>query len=101
MEAESHRPGAPRAPLVAYLLGDHRRRVVTLACASMTSGLMEAGLLAIVAQVASSLATGAHDVEAHIGPARVHSSVGVMLLVAGVFAFTRLALQIPISLIPA
>src|SRR4051812_30001836 len=86
-----------RVSIVADLLGHSPRRVVELTLASLLSGLVEAGLLAIIAQVAASLASGSHRASVTIGPAEVHSSVGAFLAVAGGFALARLALQVPIS----
>jgi ATP-binding cassette, subfamily B, bacterial len=83
------------------LLGGRRRSVVMLAIASVFSGLAEAGILAVVAQVAASLVDGASYVGANIGPLQVRATVGTLLALASVLAVIRLALQVPISLLPA
>lgn len=83
------------------LLGGRRSTVLGLGGVSILSGFTEAAVLAVVAQVAASLVTGSSDVEAAIGPFNVHSSVGALLALASALAVVRLALQIPISILPA
>lgn len=96
--AETSRPSRR---LLTDLLGTDRWSIAALAIASLLAGLAESGVLAIVAQVAASLATGSHRVHTHLGPVPIHASVARVLLVAGVLAVLRLALQVPTSLIPA
>jgi len=74
---------------------------VELAISSVLSGLTEAGILAVVAQVAATLVDGARRVHAHIGPFHIDATVGALLAVAFALAVIRLALQAPISLLPA
>lgn len=83
------------------LLGERRRSVVALAVFSILSGFMEAGVLAVVAQVAASLVNGEKEVSASIGPFQLNASVGTLLLAASILASVRLALQVPISALPA
>jgi ATP-binding cassette subfamily B protein/subfamily B ATP-binding cassette protein MsbA len=89
-----------RARLSA-LLGDRRRLVAGLAVASICSGFAEAATLAVGAQVAATLVSGAGRVQASIGP--VHIDAGVETLIAIAFGLTlvRLACQVPISVLPA
>lgn len=86
---------------ITELLGDNKRQVVMLAASSLLSGLAEAGTLAVVAQVAASLATRSKHVDAHIGVASVHTSLGVLLAIGGGLAIARALLQIPGSYLPA
>jgi ATP-binding cassette subfamily B protein len=83
------------------LVGGRRRPIATLAVVSALSGLTEAVILAVVAQVAASLVTGEDMVDVSIGAIDVHASVGNLLAVAGALGVVRLALQIPISWLPA
>lgn len=83
------------------LLGERRLSVAGLASLSVVSGFTEAGILAVVAQVAASLVSGATEVNASIGPFQAHASVGTLLGVAAALAVLRLVLQIPISYLPA
>jgi ABC-type multidrug transport system fused ATPase/permease subunit len=87
-------------PLLNLLRGNSRL-VGLLAVASVLSGLAEAGILAIVAQVAATLATGENRLKAQVGPVHIHSSVTTLLGVGAALAFARLVLQAPISYIPA
>jgi ATP-binding cassette subfamily B protein len=98
--ASPERPES-RLPLLADILGRNRALIAVLVVCSVVAGLAEAGVLAIVAQAAASLATGSHHVQAHVGPAHLSSSVGAILAVGGLLAFVRLALQAPVSYIPA
>ena len=72
-----------------------------LAAISALSGLTEAVILAVVAQVAASLVSGGADVNATVGATTVHVSVGELLAFAAGLAVIRLALQIPIAWLPA
>jgi ATP-binding cassette subfamily B protein len=85
----------------APLLGDRRGRIVILIVASVLSGLAESGILAVVAQTATSLVNHTKAVNASIGSLRVHTGDGVLLGVAGALAAIRLVLQIPVSVLPA
>lgn len=83
------------------LLGGRRLSVGMLASLSVVSGFTEAGILAVVAQVAASMVSGAEQVNASIGPIQVHASVGDLLGVAAALALLRLILQVPIAYLPA
>ncbi len=83
------------------LLGDRRKAVVALAISSVLSGFTEAGVLAVVAQVAASLVDGATRVHVNIGPFHSDATIGALLVVAFVLSVIRLALQVPISYLPA
>ncbi len=102
MSAEKHAEGRKSTwRSVLPLLGGRRRAVASLAVFSILSGFAEAAVLAIVAQVAASLVTGADSITTTIGPFNVDTTVGSLLLIASVLAVIRLALQIPISVLPA
>ena len=75
--------------------------MASLASLSILSGFTEAAILAIVAQVAASLVSGATEVNTSIGPFQVNTSVGALLGLAAGLAVLRLLLQIPISYLPA
>jgi len=83
------------------LLGGRRRLVVALILTSVVAGLSEAAILATVAQAAASLVNGARSVRATAGPLHVNESVGGLLAIAFALAAGRLALQWPLSVIPA
>lgn len=83
------------------LLGGRRPAVAALAGLSILSGFAEAAVLAVVAQVAASLVTGTDHISASIGPFDLDTTVGNLLIAAAALAVFRLALQIPISMLPA
>jgi ATP-binding cassette subfamily B protein len=83
------------------LVGDRRGPILTLAVVSVLSGLTEAVILAVVAQVAASLVTGDSAVDVSVGALSVHTTVDALLVLAAVLALVRLALQVPIAWLPA
>ncbi|HEY2571696.1 MAG TPA: ABC transporter ATP-binding protein [Solirubrobacteraceae bacterium] len=86
---------------VSLLLGRRRKSVVVLAVCSIFSGLTEAGTLALIAQIASTLVTGRKVV--HFNHAFIHlnASLGSLILVAFGLTIVRLLLQFPLSILPA
>ncbi len=82
------------------LIGDKRRLVAALTTCSIAGALLEAATLAIIAQVATTLVTGAKRVNATIGPIHVHEPVGTMILIALGLALVLTALQWPLSTLP-
>jgi ATP-binding cassette subfamily B protein len=83
------------------LLGQRRRPIVGLAISAVLSGFAEAGVLAIVAQVATTLVNRVTRVQIGIGPFHVDATVGALLAIAFGLAVIRIALQVSISLLPA
>ena len=83
------------------LLGDRRGSIAALAISSMLSGFAEAGVLAIVAQVATTLVNGDRRIHLEIGPSHTEVTVGALLTIAFVLAAIRIALQVLVSYFPA
>jgi ATP-binding cassette subfamily B protein len=83
------------------LLGDRRGSIAVLAISSMLSGFAEAGVLAIVAQVAATLVNGDRRVHLEIGSLHTEVTVGALLAIAFVLAAVRIALQVVVSYLPA
>src|SRR5690349_7982381 len=83
--------------VLRYLLALGRWRLALLAALSLATGLAEAAVLAIVAQVAAALATRLNVVEVHLGVGSVHVSIRTLLIVGGAIAAIRLILLIPAS----
>ena len=83
------------------LLGDRRGSIVALGVGSALSGFTEAGILAILAEVAATLVDMATRVHIAIGPLHVEATVGALLATALVLAVIRIALQVLISFLPA
>lgn len=83
------------------LLGERRGSIVVLAISAVLSGFAEAGILAIVAEVAATLVNGVARVHIEVGPLDMSASVGGLLAIALVLAVIRIALQVSISFLPA
>lgn len=83
------------------LLGDRRGALVALGIGSVLSGFAEAGVLAIVAEVATALVNRVTRVHLEVGPLHVEATVGALLVIAFVLAVVRIALQVLISFLPA
>jgi ABC-type multidrug transport system fused ATPase/permease subunit len=83
------------------VLGDNYWRVAALMVASVVGGLIEAAILAAVAQAAAALVDGTHRVDIAIGALHVNASITAMLAVTFGLAVARLALQAPLSILPA
>ena len=77
------------------------RRAGLLAVLSVLTGLAEAGILAIVAEIAAALTTSANEVAVHLGVASVRTSLRGLLIVGGALAVARLFLLIPTSSVAA
>jgi ATP-binding cassette, subfamily B, bacterial len=86
---------------MALLLGDRRRAIASLAATSILSGFTEAGILAIVAEVATGLVNGAHRITVSLGPGHVDATIGDLLVFASILALVRLLIQWPLSRLPA
>ena len=99
-EQHGSAPASARARL-SLLLGDRRGAVAALAGSSILSGFAEAGMLVLLTQIAAAIATGSRHVHTHMGPLRLHTTVGELLLVALALTTFRLVLQVPISILPA
>jgi ATP-binding cassette, subfamily B, bacterial len=98
------RESSPRSSMssrVNLLIGRRRRSVVALAGCSIIAGFTEAGLLALIAQVAATLVTGAKQAHIHIGPIHLDAAIGTLLGIAFALAIARTALQVPLSILPA
>jgi ATP-binding cassette, subfamily B, bacterial len=83
------------------LLGNRRGSIMVLGISSVLSGLTEAGILAIVAQVATALVGGATRIRVEIGPVHVDAKISALLSIAFVLAVIRVGLQVVVSYFPA
>jgi ATP-binding cassette subfamily B protein len=100
-EEHPHVSAATMRKRMSLLIGDRRWLIVALAFASILAGFSEAATLALVAQVAYALVTGAKQVHQHIGPFHIHAPIGTVIEIAFGLTLIRLALQFPISYLPA
>jgi ATP-binding cassette, subfamily B, bacterial len=94
-------PPAVVVPGFRTLLGRSRSRVVLLVLSSTAMGVSEAGVLAMVARSATSLANGSSQVSATLGPLHVRASLPDFLLAAAALACLRLVLAVPTSVLGA
>jgi ATP-binding cassette subfamily B protein len=76
-----------------FALGPLPRLVAPLGGLAVLAGLFEAGVLALMAQVAFSMAQGDSSTEIALGPIEVGASVPQLLGIAVVLAILRLAVQ--------
>jgi ATP-binding cassette subfamily B protein len=86
---------------LSLLIGDRRGSVVGLSLLSIASGFTEAGILALVAQIAATLVTGANVLHAHIGPFHVHTGLGTLIGIAFALTIIRILIQVPLSILPS
>jgi len=86
---------------VSALLGASRTGVIVLVVSSVLCGLCEAAILGTVAQAAGALVNGTRSVHADIGSIHVHETIGALLAIGFGLALARLALQAPLSILPA
>jgi len=75
--------------------------VVLLIAVAVGAGLAEAGVLALVAEVAAALMVNGDRVAADLGPLSFHVGVPAALAVAGVLAVVRMVLQVVVAWLPA
>jgi ABC-type multidrug transport system fused ATPase/permease subunit len=94
-------PGLSMRSRLKLLLGERRGTVAALASSSILSGFTEAGVLALIAQIAATLVGGDSKVHTKFGLFDLHASVGSLFAVAIVLALLRLMLQAPLSILPA
>jgi ATP-binding cassette subfamily B protein len=84
-----------RASQIRWLLGGAKRRLLLLVASSVAAGLAEAGVLAVVAQVAISISADATRANLDLGPLpAVHAELRLLLVAAFLFALLRLVLQV-------
>ena len=84
-----------------FLVGGHRRAIVALGFTSVVSAIAEAGILAVIAQVAAALLADSGNVSTTIGPLSADLSVGALLGIAGGLVLARITLQALISFLQA
>jgi ABC-type multidrug transport system fused ATPase/permease subunit len=83
------------------LLGQRKRTVVALALCSVASGLTEAGIIALVAQIAATAFKGSASFHNKVGLFHINASVETMFIVAFGLTALRFALQAPLAMLPA
>ncbi len=84
-----------------FALGPLPRIVAPIGALAVLAGLFEAGVLAIIAQAAYTMAQGDGSTEIALGPVRVVAGVPQLLGVAVVLAILRLAVQWSLAFLTA
>jgi ABC-type multidrug transport system fused ATPase/permease subunit len=82
---------------LAALLGERKRTVVLLGICSTASGLAEAGILALIAQIGARTA----HAQGRIGLVSVHESNKTLFVIAFALTIFRTIMQAPLSMLPA
>ena len=93
-------PASSMRAQIAFLIGERRGVVVTIAALSVVVGFCEAALLAIVAQVAAALVSKAAHVHVRIAAVGIHTSVDRLLYLGLALSLLRAALQWPLAILP-
>ena len=83
------------------LLGERRRTIVALGICSTLSGLTEAGILAVIAQIATAAVRGGSNVSVKLGPVHLSTTIGTLFAIAFGLTLIRIALQAPLAILPA
>src|SRR6185437_2220365 len=83
---------------INVLIGERRPTVAALAACSVISGFTEAATLAVVAQIAVSLA-GTKQTRLH--GLHIHAPTHTLIVIAFGLAVLRLLMQFPLSILPA
>lgn len=83
------------------LLGPHLARLVVLTLLGVLSGLAEAAVLALIAEIGSAMVSGARSVPVTVGFASLHAGVATALLLALSLALFRMGLQVIVAWLPA
>src|SRR4051794_29698249 len=94
----SDAPSAKTGARINLLLGERRRTVALLAACSVVSGFTEAATLAVVAQIAVSLAGSSHT---RLRGLHIHAPIHTLILIAFALAVIRLVMQFPLSILPS
>lgn len=96
-------PGSSRTAWsrLRFLLGDRSGQIALLVAISVAAGLMESAILTVVAQAAAALVDGTREVRINMGPVHATETLGRLLDLALALAAVRLALMVPVSVIPA
>lgn len=103
LEEQTSSAPAPKRKwlMLRYLVALGWWRTSLLMLLSAVTGLTEAAVLAIVAQVAAALATRSNAVGVDLGITSVHVSISSLLIAGGALAAGRLLLLVPVSSLSA
>ena len=91
---------APVRSQMKELIGNQRKWVVAMAMFAIVSAMVEATFLALIAEVATSVAK-VNSGHTQVSLLHIQGSTETLLIIAFVLALVRLALQVPSSTLPA
>jgi ATP-binding cassette, subfamily B, bacterial len=97
----SNRPGQATWRSWVLFLGGRSRAIVALVVVSVCAGLCESIILALIAQVATDLATKHMVAVVHIGPINLKRPIEDFVVAGLAIAVVRIALQGALSYLPA
>ena len=86
---------------IGPMLANQRGSVALLVVASILSALAESALLAVFAETAATIATGAGRAHIHLPLLHLHPTIGVLFAVALGLVVFRLVVQVPLTILPA
>ncbi|MGC8490093.1 MAG: hypothetical protein ACP5QO_17985, partial [Clostridia bacterium] len=86
---------------IGYLARRMPGLLAVLTLASVVAGLVESGILAVLAESALLLADGRRSLSVHAGPLHLDASIGLLVLIGVGLACLRLALGALLSFVPA
>lgn len=85
----------------SLLVGERPGLIAGIVAVSVVAGVCESAILALIATIAGSLVAGHSKISLSLGPLHLHATAGKVLLTALAFALVRLAVQGPLSYLPA
>jgi ABC-type multidrug transport system fused ATPase/permease subunit len=86
---------------VSFVIGARRGKVGALAGLNFLSAMCESALLVLIAQIAVALVKKGRAAGVNVLHLPLHAPVGTLILIALGLALVRLALQLPLSVLPA
>lgn len=86
---------------IGVLLGDRRRTVFGLVVSAVLAGATEAAFLALIAQIAATIVDKSSRAHGKVSVLHLHLGVETLFVVAFALVLGRLALQVPLSVLPA
>jgi ABC-type multidrug transport system fused ATPase/permease subunit len=103
-----HAPPTPVKPKrpgmwsqVSFAAGEGRRKMVLFVTTSFFSAICESATLVLVAEIAVALVKKSKSAAISVGHLPLHASVGTLIAFALGLALLRMALQFPLSILPA
>lgn len=90
-----------RREQLELLLGESRWEILRLVGVSIFSGLIEAAILGVLAQIAAGLVKGSKRVRVDLAHVHIAATMPKLIVIVGALVVARGVLQLPLSLWPA